>query len=185
MSNTLQFTAISGVNSEDAVCYILEIDEAKILLDCGSYEDYSGETLAQLQRVARQVDAVLLSHPDAAHLGAYPLAFSRYGMTCPAYATQAAHLMGRLCMQDVVRSLKAREEFVLFDERDVDAAFENITPLQYSQPKSLSGKHSDIVITAHAAGHTIGGAIWTISNGAEVVLYAIDFNQMNEKHLNR
>ncbi|KAJ2003749.1 hypothetical protein H4R26_002904 [Coemansia thaxteri] len=185
MSNTLQFTAISGADDEDAVCYILEIDEAKILLDCGSYENYSAETLAQLQRVARQVDAVLLSHPDVAHIGAYPLAHSRYGMTCPAYATQAVHMMGRLCMLEVVRSLRAREEFVLFGEREVDDAFENVTPLQFSQPKPLPGKHSGIVITAHAAGHTIGGAIWTISNGAETVLYAIDFNQMNEKHLNR
>ncbi|KAJ2158681.1 hypothetical protein GGH15_005178, partial [Coemansia sp. RSA 562] len=67
MSSTLQFTAISGAHNEDAVCYLLEIDDARILLDCGSYEDYSGEGLARLQRIARQVDAVLLSHPDMAH----------------------------------------------------------------------------------------------------------------------
>lgn len=185
MSGALQFTAISGANNEDAVCYILEVDDCRILLDCGSYENYNGENLAQLQRVARQVDAVLLSHPDMAHMGAYPLAFSQYGMTCPAFATQAAHMMGRLCLQDTVRSLRAREEFDLFEEHDVNAAFENITPLQFLQPKPLSGKHSNIVVTAYAAGHSIGGAIWTISNGTETVLYAMDFNQMNEKHLGR
>ncbi|KAJ1734725.1 hypothetical protein LPJ61_000927 [Coemansia biformis] len=185
MSNALQFTAISGANSEDAVCYILEIDDAKILLDCGSYEDYAGEGLAQLQRVAPQVDAVLLSHPDLAHVGAYALAYSQYGLTCAAYATQATQMMGRLCMLDVVKTLAAREEFSLFDEKDVDAAFESVTALQYFQPKALPGKHSGIVITAHSAGHTIGGTIWTISNGAEVVLYALDFNHMKEGHLNR
>ncbi|KAJ2709762.1 hypothetical protein H4R19_004084, partial [Coemansia spiralis] len=79
MSNALQFTTISGANSEDAVCYLLEIDDAKILLDCGCFEDYSDESLAQLQRVAPQVDAVLLSHPDLAHVGAYALAFRQYG----------------------------------------------------------------------------------------------------------
>ncbi|KAJ2764406.1 hypothetical protein IWQ57_005180, partial [Coemansia nantahalensis] len=61
----------------------------------------------------------------------------------------------------------------------------NVTALQYFQPKALAGKHSGIVITAHSAGHTIGGTIWTISNGAEVVLYALDFNHMKEGHLNR
>ncbi|KAJ2636798.1 hypothetical protein GGF40_002785 [Coemansia sp. RSA 1286] len=184
-TNSLQFTAISGANNEDAVCYILEIDDTKILLDCGSFEDYPSETLAQLQRVARQVDAVLLSHPDAAHVGAYPLAYSKYGMTCPAYATQAVGMMGRLCMLDVAKSLKAREDFTLFDEKDVNQAFDNITPLQYSQPMTLSGKHSGIVVTAYSAGHTIGGSIWTISNGAEVVLYAMDFNYVKEELLNK
>ncbi|KAJ1874513.1 hypothetical protein LPJ57_004797, partial [Coemansia sp. RSA 486] len=184
-TNSLQFTAISGANNEDAVCYILEIDDTKILLDCGSFEDYPSETLAQLQRVARQVDAVLLSHPDAAHVGAYPLAYSKYGMSCPAYATQAVGMMGRLCMLDVAKSLKAREDFTLFDEKDVNQAFDNITPLQYSQPMTLSGKHSGIVVTAYSAGHTIGGSIWTISNGAEVVLYAMDFNYVKEELLNK
>ncbi|KAJ2292625.1 hypothetical protein IWW55_005812, partial [Coemansia sp. RSA 2706] len=60
MASTLQFTAISGAHGEDAVCYLLEIDEAKILLDCGSFADYAGDGLARLQRIARQVDAVLL-----------------------------------------------------------------------------------------------------------------------------
>ncbi|KAI9506094.1 beta-lactamase-like protein, partial [Coemansia spiralis] len=137
------------------------------------------------QRLARQVDAVLFSHPDMAHLGAYPLAFSYYGLTCPAYATQAVHMMGRMCMKDAAMAFKAREEGVLFDEKDVDQAFENITPLQYFQPKSLPGEHHNIVVTAHSAGHTIGGTMWTISNGAETVLYAIDFNHMKEEHLNR
>ncbi|KAJ2523538.1 hypothetical protein GGI11_001446 [Coemansia sp. RSA 2049] len=185
MSGSLQFTAISGANNEDAVCYLLEVDNAKILLDCGSYENYSEASLEQLQRVARQVDAVLLSHPDMAHLGAYPLAFSRYGLTCPAYATQAVHMMGRMCVRDTVMSLKAREEFSLFDEKDVDKAFENITPLQYFQPKALQGENGSIVVTAHSAGHTIGGTIWTISNETETVLYAMDFNHMKESHLSR
>ncbi|KAJ1665922.1 hypothetical protein IW140_002848 [Coemansia sp. RSA 1813] len=185
MSGSLQFTAISGANNEDAVCYLLEVDNAKILLDCGSYENYSEASLKQLQRVARQVDAVLLSHPDMAHLGAYPLAFCRYGLTCPVYATQAVHMMGRMCVRDTVMSLKAREEFSLFDEKDVDKAFENITPLQYFQPKALQGDNSSIVVTAHSAGHTIGGTIWTISNDTETVLYAMDFNHMKEEHLSR
>ncbi|KAJ2552475.1 hypothetical protein EV175_003294 [Coemansia sp. RSA 1933] len=185
MSGSLQFTAISGANNEDAVCYLLEVDNAKILLDCGSYENFSDASLEQLQRVARQVDAVLLSHPDMAHLGAYPLAFSRYGLTCPAYATQAVHMMGRMCVRDAVMSLKAREEFSLFDEKDVDKAFENITPLQYFQPKALQGENSNIIVTAHSAGHTIGGTIWTISNDTETVLYAMDYNHMKEEHLSR
>ncbi|KAJ2076801.1 hypothetical protein H4R24_005495 [Coemansia sp. RSA 988] len=176
---------IYRAHSEEAVCYLLEVGDAKLLLDCGSFEDFSGEGLTRLQRVARQVDAVLLSHPDMAHLGAYPLAYSKYGLKCPAYATQATHMMGRLCLQDVIRTLTTREEFTQFDEADVDTAFENITALQYAQPKALPGKHADIVVTAHAAGHTIGGTVWTISSGGETVLYALDFNHMKEEHLNR
>ncbi|CAB1339891.1 unnamed protein product [Coregonus sp. 'balchen'] len=57
MTSIIKLTAVSGVQEESALCYLL------------------------------QVDAVLLSHPDPLHLGALPYAVGKLGLNCPIYAT--------------------------------------------------------------------------------------------------
>lgn len=49
-SNYIRFTALQGSKSESALCYLLEIDEAKILLDCGWNDAFDVEDLKQLKR---------------------------------------------------------------------------------------------------------------------------------------
>jgi hypothetical protein len=41
-----------------------------------------------------------------------------------------------------------------------------------------------VTIVAYAAGHLIGGSIWLISYHGEQVLYAVDHNKGEERHLN-
>ena len=43
---------------------------------------------------------------------------------------------------------------------------------------------SCITVTAYAAGHTLGGALWKVAKDAEDVIYAVDYNHRKEKHLN-
>ncbi|KAJ1674794.1 hypothetical protein EV182_002546, partial [Spiromyces aspiralis] len=52
-SDSIQFRAISGARTEEGLCYLLEIGETSILLDCGSYDDYNEERLRALKRIAR------------------------------------------------------------------------------------------------------------------------------------
>jgi len=49
-SNYIRFTALSGSKSEAALCYLLEIDEAKIMLDCGWNDAFNVDDLRQLKR---------------------------------------------------------------------------------------------------------------------------------------
>ena len=77
------------------------------------------------------------------------------------------------------------EEFSLFTLDEVDACFEKMTQLKYSQSVSLKGKGQGLVITPLAAGHMIGGTIWKIvKDGEEDIVYAVDYNHKKERHLN-
>ena len=58
------------------------------------------QALEPLRRIAPLVDAVLISHPDTAHLGALPYAFGTLGMACKVYATLPVHKMGMMFMYD-------------------------------------------------------------------------------------
>lgn len=44
-----------------------------------------------------------------------------------------------------------------------------------------SGKGAGITISAHAAGHLVGGTLWKISKDGEDIIYAVDYNHRKER----
>lgn len=50
MSSFVKFTPISGAREDAPRCYLLEIDQAKILLDCGCDEELNVEYLSSLKK---------------------------------------------------------------------------------------------------------------------------------------
>lgn len=136
-------------------------------------------------RHVHTIDAILLSYPDPAHLGALPYLVGKLGLNCPIYATIPVYKMGQLFMYDLFMSHYNMYDFELFSLDDIDTAFDKIIQLKYNQSVSLKGKDDNITITPLAAGHMIGGTIWKIVKvGEEDIVYATDFNHKKERHLN-
>lgn len=184
MGTSVQVCPLSGVHSESPLCYLLSIDGFNFLVDCGWNDFFDPEQLQPLTRVASTVDAVLISHPDTNHIGALPYAVKKLGLSAPVYSTEPVYRLGLLTMYDHYMSRKSVSDFDLFTLDDIDAAFQNVTRLTYSQNYHLSGKGEGIVITPYLAGHLLGGTIWKISKDGEDVIYAVDFNHRKERHLN-
>lgn len=167
------------------MCYHVAIDGCNILLDCGWDDRFDVSVLAPLAAIAPKVDAVLISHPDTAHLGALPYAFGKLGMDCKVYATLPVHKMGQMYMYDHFLTRQDQEDFQeVFSLDDVDKAFAAFVPVKYQQISMLRGKGEGISVMAYAAGHTLGGAMWKIGKDAEDVVYAVDYNVRKERHLN-
>ncbi|XP_030563883.1 probable cleavage and polyadenylation specificity factor subunit 2 [Drosophila novamexicana] len=184
MTSIIKLHTISGAMDESPPCYILQIDDVRILLDCGWDEKFDPNFIKELKRQVHTLDAVLLSHPDAYHLGALPYLVGKLGLNCPIYATIPVFKMGQMFMYDLYMSHFNMYDFDLFSLDDVDTAFEKITQLKYNQTVSLKGKGYGISITPLSAGHMIGGTIWKIVKvGEEDIIYAIDFNHKKERHL--
>ncbi|XP_033846631.1 cleavage and polyadenylation specificity factor subunit 2 [Periophthalmus magnuspinnatus] len=185
MTSIIKLTAVSGVQEESALCYLLQVDEFRFLLDCGWDENFSMDIIDAMKRYVHQVDAVLLSHPDPIHLGALPYAVGKLGLNCTIYATIPVYKMGQMFMYDLYQSRNNCEDFTLFTLDDVDSAFDKIQQLKYSQIVNLKGKGHGLSITPLPAGHMIGGTIWKIvKDGEEEIVYAVDFNHKREIHLN-
>jgi Cft2 family RNA processing exonuclease len=100
--------------------------------------------------VAPRVDALLLSHADIRHLGAYPYALAHLGLNCPVYGTLPMQYMGRLELRDIYLSRRDVEDFKLFTIDDIEAAFNRIITLKHSQPVQLEGTCVYISVTATA-----------------------------------
>ncbi|WVR06284.1 hypothetical protein IAU60_003314 [Kwoniella sp. DSM 27419] len=101
-------SSANASSSHEPVCYLLELDEARILLDMGQ-RDYrasasqsSWEYEEKVRDLAPTLDLVLLSHSPTNYLSLYPYARARWGLTCPVYATQPTVEMGRVvCLAEV------------------------------------------------------------------------------------
>ncbi|XP_033106073.1 cleavage and polyadenylation specificity factor subunit 2-like [Anneissia japonica] len=185
MTSIIRLTPFSGVLDESPLCYMLQVDEFRFLLDCGWDEHFSSQHMQNVQKHIGQIDAVLLTYPDNNHLGLLPYLVGKCGLACPIYATIPVYKMGQMFMYDLYQSRHNTEEFDLFTLDDVDAAFDKVIQVKYSQSIALKGKGHGLVITALPAGHMVGGTIWKIvKDGEEEIIYAVDYNHKKERHLN-
>lgn len=185
MTSIIKVHVISGAMDESPPCYMLQVDDFRILLDCGWDEKFDQEFMRELKRHVHQIDAVLLSYPDPLHLGALPYLVGKCGLNCPIYATIPVYKMGQMFMYDLYQSRHNMEDFDLFTLDDVDAAFDKIVQLKYNQSVPMKGKGYGLTITPLPSGHMIGGTIWKIVKvGEEDIVYAVDFNHKKERHLN-
>ncbi|GAA5860663.1 hypothetical protein JCM3774_006244 [Rhodotorula dairenensis] len=110
--------------------YLLTVDNARILLDCGAYDkanevtlggssaevrgdepthDQVTEYLARLRTLAPTLNLVLLSHPLLSSLGLLPYLRARCGLRCPVYATLPTREMGRFAVEEWVDARSAAE----------------------------------------------------------------------------
>ncbi|CAG0914549.1 unnamed protein product [Notodromas monacha] len=186
MTSIIKLQCLSGgTDSESPHCYLLQIDEYRILLDCGWDEKFSFEGIKELRKHVNEIDAVLLSYPDMLHLGALPYAVGRLGLNCPVYATIPVYKMGQMFLYDVYQSHHNQEDFNLFSLDDVDAAFDKFVQLKYNQTVQLKGKGTGLTATPFPAGHMLGGTVWRITlDDEEDIVYAVDYNHKKERHLN-
>uniref|UniRef100_A0AAG5CS74 Cleavage and polyadenylation specificity factor subunit 2 n=1 Tax=Anopheles atroparvus TaxID=41427 RepID=A0AAG5CS74_ANOAO len=185
MTSIIKLHAISGAMDESPPCYILQVDDVRILLDCGWDEKFDQSFIKEIKKYVHTIDAVLLSYPDGSHLGALPYLVGKLGLNCPIYATIPVYKMGQMFMYDMFMSHYNMHDFDLFSLDDVDAAFDKIVQLKYNQSVAMKGKGYGITITPLPAGHLIGGTIWKIVKvGEEDIVYATDFNHKKERHLN-
>lgn len=185
MTSIIKLTVLSGAYDEGPLCYLLQVDEFRFLLDCGWNEAFSPEVIEPVKKHIHQIDAVLLTFPDIYHMGALPYLVGKCGLHCPIYTTIPVYKMGQMFMYDLFQSHQNYEDFEVFSLDDVDAAFDRIIQLKYSQNVSLKGKGHGLTITPYAAGHMIGGTMWKIvKDGEEDIIYAVDYNHKKERHLN-
>ncbi|GMR31083.1 hypothetical protein PMAYCL1PPCAC_01278 [Pristionchus mayeri] len=184
MTSIVKLEALSGAKDDGPLCYLLQVDDVYLLLDCGWDENFDLLYIEAVKKRVPYISAVLLSYADISHAGALPYLVAKCGLTAPIYATGPTCKMGVMYAYDWLQSHKAVEDFTHFTFDDVDAAFDRVQQLKYNQTVSLKGD-SGLQIVPLPAGHIIGGAIWRISKaGDDEIVYAVDYNHKKERHLN-
>lgn len=209
MSDTIRCTPLLGGKEDGGVCSLLEIGDARILLDCGCTTTTGNDELLEIASKLREgggVDCVLLSHADIHHIGALPIIFGSGGLkpvpivcTLPvAKFTMLAlyDLQLNIAMEGTPNNSNAMDNVIdrkrpTFTLDDVDMCLKHVTSTKYSElipinilSSELELSNKQVTFTAYNAGRTIGGACWDIRHCATCVLYAIDVNLKKEIVLN-
>ena len=174
---------------------LLCVDDTRILLDCGWSETFDASAVLEpLRRVAPLLDAVVISFGDIAHAGALPLLYRSVetggaGCIAPVFMTPPANRFASLTLCDAHRSRVLEEpewEASAFRLSDVDAAFAfraeggPVAQVRFLEECPVRG---GILVTAYAAGYSLGGAMWRVVRGVESIIFAPMLNHRNEGHL--
>ncbi|TFK22351.1 hypothetical protein FA15DRAFT_671650 [Coprinopsis marcescibilis] len=133
----ITFTPLAGAacsSSTTPLAYVLQVDDVRILLDCGSPDwvqepsPFNEDAMTEdpqpqsppwqeycesLKKIAPTIDLVLLSHGDLAHCGLFPWAYSRWGLKAPVYTTLPVQAMGRIAVMEDVEGVRAEFEVEL------------------------------------------------------------------------
>jgi metallo-beta-lactamase family protein len=152
-------------------CYLLETDQARILIDCGLFQ--GGKDAAAKNRVPTggeiaKLDAVVLTHAHLDHTGRLPL-LSKAGYTGPIYATPASIEMTGLILRDSAklqaqdaertnRKLeRAGEPLIepLYTSEQVERTISLFQPVPYHKVVPIA---PGIVAEFIEAGHMLGSA---------------------------
>ena len=159
---------VGGVSEIGASLLIVEAAGRRILVDAGIRPGRSGsDTLPDLARLQDDggIDAVIVTHAHADHIGALPLAVGAFP-AAPVLATPATTDLMRVMLADAVRIAEGRwrdsGELPPYSAGAVSALLERIHPLGFHDPYPLFGDDSPDApwqVTLFPAGHVLGAAM--------------------------
>lgn len=155
----MQISFLGGAGGVGATCQLVEIGGRSLLVDAGVRVDARDRLpdLAALDGAA--LDAILITHAHADHIGALPLVAGRFP-AAPIYASPATIRLMEVMLADAVRVMARRAseelELPLYDEALVAAALRRLRPLAMGEQSlpELPG----VAVHARRAGH-IAGAV--------------------------
>jgi metallo-beta-lactamase family protein len=176
--------------------YLLEINDYKILIDCGLFQGLKELRLRNWDNFPinpAEINAVILTHAHIDHIGYLPR-LVKEGFNGPVYCTQPTGDLVKILLLD---SAKLQEEEALFarkkgyskhaepqplyDTDDAEAVFPMLNPISYNDTFRLN---DHIKVRFFNAGHILGAASVEIKlNGnsqEKTILFSGDIGRMED-----
>ncbi|HSH94323.1 MAG TPA: MBL fold metallo-hydrolase [Roseimicrobium sp.] len=151
--------------------YLLEVNGARILLECGLYQGRRAESIERNEHFPfdpRSLDCAILSHAHIDHCGNFPN-LCKQGFTGNIYCTFATRDLASIMLQDSASIQRSDAEFVskirakkglpkvepLYSETDAEVATRQFVAVGYDRPLPVA---DGVTVTFRDAGHILGSA---------------------------
>jgi Cft2 family RNA processing exonuclease len=190
--SSFRFTNLTRQIEIGANCYLLEIADRRIVLDCGAHPKLEGrESLPLLDHLnGKALDAVVLTHAHQDHLGSLPVLMKAHPKV-PAFMTEPTRQLADVMLHNSVNVMMKRHEngegeTPLFTHRDATACVRRFQPLPIAQRFDLAGDRLSFDETAELslqmddAGHILGSSTVLFEAAGRRILYTGDINFMDQ-----
>jgi metallo-beta-lactamase family protein len=188
----MHLTFLGGTGTVTGSKYLLEGDDARVLIDCGLFQGYKQLRLRNWQPFAvpvNQLDAVVLTHAHLDHSGYLPV-LVKEGYRGPIYATPATCELARILLLDSARLQEEEAEYAnrrgysrhhpaeaLYTEEDARRALDLFRPVALHSPM-------DIVpgwrLFLRSAGHILGAATVEIRANGKTLVFSGDLGRPDD-----
>lgn len=195
----IKLSFLGAARSVTGSCYLLEVDDTRLLVDCGLYQErpLKERNWAPFPVPPQTVNAVLLTHAHLDHCGLLPK-LAREGFRGKIYCTPATREISEIMLLDSAALQEEDAEFKrlrhqkegrkgpypeipLYTVKDAQAAVPLFTPVDYKKTFQID---DSISITFYDAGHALGSAMIQIKvhqNGEErTLLFSGDIGRWNK-----
>ncbi len=158
----IKLTSFGAAEEVTGSCHLLEIDNYKILVDCGLFQGSDENYLKNWEAFAfktKEINAVVLTHAHLDHCGRLPL-LTKNCYQGKTYTTPATSQLAELIMVDnqAILAEKAKEKNLplLYTASDVKKMIDSWETVNYYHEKKIT---NEISLKFYHAGHILGAAI--------------------------
>lgn len=161
---------LGGAQSVTGSKFLLEVDDFKILIDCGLFQGLKKLRLRNWDDFpldVKEIDAIVLTHAHLDHSGYVPR-IVKQGYKNNVFCTESTADLLEIMWMDSAKLQEEEAEFAkekgyskhknplaLYDQKDAEAALQTIVPKPFDKTFELN---EQISIIFHPAGHILGAA---------------------------
>ncbi|MDP3736357.1 MAG: MBL fold metallo-hydrolase [Hyphomonadaceae bacterium] len=189
---SMNLTSLGGAGTVTGSRHLLEIDGAKLLVDCGLFQGLKvlrERNWAPFPIDPKTIDAVVLTHAHLDHSGYLPK-FVREGFHGPIYCSSATADLCEILLKDSAHIAEKDAEYAnrkgatkhkpalpLYTMPDAERALKQLRPIEFSTETSLPG---GAVVKLRRAGHILGAATAEIRAQDRIVVFSGDLGRYDD-----